>query len=544
MLENNGKNDLIYAYALGCLDQDEVIKFKDNVLHNENFAWDELGEFQNLTALMTSILAVEIPKPEVKEKVAEKLYNLKNEVPPETQLPETAENFEPIEEKESENLFEPELEINDNELPEHQEMKTSTFEGEIIDASNEEPSTEIEKLNEEIPTESFEKIDENELEQNENLKDDFFTNTENQNEEFKLENEKNENEINENEVNLNDENNNAEDNLENKNETEIANEEINIDNESLAGEEDLTDKNNLPFDLTDDFLPKRKEPEKFRFEEVDNSQNEKLSQNFIEKFIEQNKSSITEKIDKTIEGLKEQFGNEPIVDEAGYELVQPISKNLSILNSRNSDLESTDLNENTEHSLVTDSLKSQELQRVFIQKGSGTKVPLIIVSILTLLILAAAAYFYMNFKEIIKTNNQEIAQLKNDSATLYSSKQTSHAVISFLESPNVTTVELGSTDAAPNSSGKLYINFATGTGYLYTKNLPVLEGGNSLQLWLSSGGKFISLGVINSKGDDEYYPFNFKPINETRNTEILVTEENSDGAKQPSSKLLLIGALE
>jgi anti-sigma-K factor RskA len=71
-----------------------------------------------------------------------------------------------------------------------------------------------------------------------------------------------------------------------------------------------------------------------------------------------------------------------------------------------------------------------------------------------------------------------------------------------------------------------------------------LESDNSLQLWLSSGEKFISLGVINTKGDDEYYPFNFKPIEATRNTEVLVTEEKNAGAKQPSSKLLLIGALE
>ncbi len=41
--------------------------------------WDELGEFQNLTALMASILTVEMPEPEVKEKVAQKLYSLKNE---------------------------------------------------------------------------------------------------------------------------------------------------------------------------------------------------------------------------------------------------------------------------------------------------------------------------------------------------------------------------------------------------------------------------------------------------------------------------------
>ncbi len=358
---------------------------------------------------------------------------------------------------------------------------------------------------------------------------------------------------------------------ENINENEKLNEEIKLDNETqgieihsesepeeevhiediinnieqTTEEKTIMEENNNPFELDDDFLPKRKEPEKFRFEEVDDEPQEKVSQNFIEKFIEHNKSSITEKIDKTIEGVKEQIGNEPEVDEFGYELVQPLSKNLSIFGSYNSNEEKDELDENLiDHHLGEDSLKSQELQRVYINKNSGSKLFIIILSILSLLFLGAAVYFYINFKKTVDSNDKQIVELKHDSAALYSSKQTSRAVISFLESPNVTVVELGPTDAVPNSSGKLYINFGLGAGYLYTKSLPVLASDKSLQLWLSSGGKFISLGIVDSKSSDEYYPFTFKPISSPGNTEILVTEENISGAKQPSSKLLLIGALE
>ncbi len=525
MTENDAKYDLIYAYALGCLDGNDLLSFREKVINDEAFTWDELGEFQNLAALMTSILVVEIPKPEVKEKVAQKLYNLKIESTPQVEIDENTDSHDehPIENIENieEEVF-PTVDLN-----EYQETENIKIEEEIEEKPIEESLIESEKKDGELPLEDNKILaDFNPGEETPN--EDFFKEDENRNEELTPEDMIEE-----------------ETKLEDNNESELFNEEINTSSEPTTEQEDLMEENKLPFDLGDDFLPKRKEPEKFRFEEVDDSPKEKVTENFIEKFIEHNKSSITEKIDQTIEGLKEQVGSESIINESGYELVQPLSKKLALLNSRDSLEKNSELEENSlDDHLVTDSLKSQELQRVFIQKGSGSKFPIIILSILSILFLGAAFYFYINFNEIIKTDKQEITQLKNDSATLYSSKQTSHAVISFLESPNVTVVELGPTDAAPNSSGKLYINFGVGSGYLYTKNLPVLESDNSLQLWLSSGEKFISLGVINTKGDDEYYPFNFKPIEATRNTEVLVTEEKNAGAKQPSSKLLLIGALE
>ena len=72
MSEKDNKYDLIYAYALGCLNENEVLNFKEISVSDENFLWDELGEFQNLAALMASLLSVEMPKVEVKERVAQK----------------------------------------------------------------------------------------------------------------------------------------------------------------------------------------------------------------------------------------------------------------------------------------------------------------------------------------------------------------------------------------------------------------------------------------------------------------------------------------
>ncbi len=72
--------ELIYAYAFGCLDLDEQSKFIDQKMQDPDFKWSELGEYQNLASLLPSILTIENPEDEVKSKVAKKLYSYKDEI--------------------------------------------------------------------------------------------------------------------------------------------------------------------------------------------------------------------------------------------------------------------------------------------------------------------------------------------------------------------------------------------------------------------------------------------------------------------------------
>lgn len=72
--------ELIYAFAFGCLDLDEQSEFLDYQNTDPNFNWIELGEYQNLAALLPSILTVENPDTDVKAKVAKKLYSFKDEI--------------------------------------------------------------------------------------------------------------------------------------------------------------------------------------------------------------------------------------------------------------------------------------------------------------------------------------------------------------------------------------------------------------------------------------------------------------------------------
>ncbi len=79
MGKENQYYEHLHAYTLGCLDKDEFEELRSYLQNTSEFNWQDLGEYQNLTALLPSILNIEIPGLHVKDKVARKLYRLKEE---------------------------------------------------------------------------------------------------------------------------------------------------------------------------------------------------------------------------------------------------------------------------------------------------------------------------------------------------------------------------------------------------------------------------------------------------------------------------------
>jgi len=65
--------DLLQAKALGCLDAKENATFLHLMEEDNEFPWEELGQYQNLVTLMPTVLDLEIPDPEVKNKVVMEL---------------------------------------------------------------------------------------------------------------------------------------------------------------------------------------------------------------------------------------------------------------------------------------------------------------------------------------------------------------------------------------------------------------------------------------------------------------------------------------
>ncbi len=80
MIDNNEYIELLYAYSFGCLDAEDLTKLKSYLDSEGSFPWQELGEYQNLSSLLPSILAIETPAPEVKDTVARKLYRIRDEI--------------------------------------------------------------------------------------------------------------------------------------------------------------------------------------------------------------------------------------------------------------------------------------------------------------------------------------------------------------------------------------------------------------------------------------------------------------------------------
>lgn len=73
---------LLHAFALGCLEREEYDLMMEYFKSNQDYPWQELGEYQNLVALLPSFLNIESPEPRVKDMVARKLYRLRDQQRP------------------------------------------------------------------------------------------------------------------------------------------------------------------------------------------------------------------------------------------------------------------------------------------------------------------------------------------------------------------------------------------------------------------------------------------------------------------------------
>lgn len=74
--------EMLYAYSIGCLDKTEFLKLREYIRSSDDYTWEEMGEFQNLSAMLPAILNIETPTRQLKDKVARKLYRLREQKRP------------------------------------------------------------------------------------------------------------------------------------------------------------------------------------------------------------------------------------------------------------------------------------------------------------------------------------------------------------------------------------------------------------------------------------------------------------------------------
>lgn len=79
MITRQEAAELIYAGVLGCLDRADQTKLTEYI-NSRGELPPNMGEFQNIAALLPIILQAESPDPQLKDKVARKLYRIKDEI--------------------------------------------------------------------------------------------------------------------------------------------------------------------------------------------------------------------------------------------------------------------------------------------------------------------------------------------------------------------------------------------------------------------------------------------------------------------------------
>jgi len=79
-MASNAIHEMISAYASGCMDKKNLKTFRDYIDQGGDMPVGELGELQNVVALLPIILELEKPSPALKDKVAKKLISLQEEI--------------------------------------------------------------------------------------------------------------------------------------------------------------------------------------------------------------------------------------------------------------------------------------------------------------------------------------------------------------------------------------------------------------------------------------------------------------------------------
>lgn len=79
-MANDPIYEMIAAFAVGCMDKDNFVQFKDYFSSGGEMPQNELGDLQNIVSMIPVILDLEHPDPAIKDSIAKKLIGLKDEI--------------------------------------------------------------------------------------------------------------------------------------------------------------------------------------------------------------------------------------------------------------------------------------------------------------------------------------------------------------------------------------------------------------------------------------------------------------------------------
>ncbi len=542
-MENDQFKDLIYAYALGCLDEDSKVKLIEHFNSVESIEWEELGQLQNLTSLLPLLLERENPGIQLKDKIARKFYELREEIKSRRQA----------EKKHSEEKIQEELP--DEERPKEEELtETDSLEEELEIPPQEVPPP--------PPVEDIPNLDEDEyLEIQEPAKfnlDDFDE------ENIEIENIEEGSNLEEPEVSENLEI----ESLEDKEETEVDEksfEEVEgfvKDEDENIIEIDESDKieQEIPEEIEDNIIEDKTENPEEEKEAIENKKPE-LPKSKSDRFEVITPSEFTEDeedfsdIKLTEEPIeeeyqsKEQKGDESLDKEkTKKEFIKEEDNQIS--KSPEKDESETDTSKESIRRLKFDINRENELR----EKSQTSIPPLpppkkkskfgILAVVLIVLMAALMIYFYFKFSNDVDKYQMKIESLNNEVQTLKEHSKSNDEIQKLLSSDNVNVVKLTATSTHPQGSGRLIMSFENGKGYLQLSGLPGLSPNQVYQLWMTINGKLVSLGTYNTRETKTYYPISLPAVSNPQGSRFLLTKENSPGSDSPSRDIYLTGVIE
>lgn len=79
-MTDKSTQEMICAFAAGCMDQKNYAHFKEYMDSEKDLPYSDLGEMQNIMAMIPIILETEKPNPELKTKVAKRLLEITEEI--------------------------------------------------------------------------------------------------------------------------------------------------------------------------------------------------------------------------------------------------------------------------------------------------------------------------------------------------------------------------------------------------------------------------------------------------------------------------------
>ncbi|HEY6625318.1 MAG TPA: hypothetical protein VIZ21_00015 [Ignavibacteriaceae bacterium] len=115
-MEKKKAIDLIKLEVLDCLNNADAETLSLSKEVDSDFPWKELGEYQNLAAFLSVALPLEFPVSELKDNVALKLYNMRDEIKAKLDAKKKLEE-PPVLIEEEEEIIEEEIKVDETNVP-------------------------------------------------------------------------------------------------------------------------------------------------------------------------------------------------------------------------------------------------------------------------------------------------------------------------------------------------------------------------------------------------------------------------------------------